>query len=128
MALSGTTDLEGLARKHGLNPGTVRTWDKRGAIPEGKLAEFAAQYGVEVAALTQAVVAEPPPAYRSSGQIEGDSFSKRLATAMNIVDAGLAAECVDINQVPRAEMAAAVFRLLPWPIPKTPTPGGRKAD
>jgi hypothetical protein len=47
-----------------------------------------------------------------------DEFSARLAVAMEVVENGLAATGVDGSQVPRAEMAAAVFQLLPWPIPR----------
>lgn len=124
MRVSDTKDMDELARKHGLNIDTVRTWDKRGAVPDAKLSEFAARYGVAVSELTQPTAGEAPPAaYRSSGQIDSDPFVKRLATAMDIVDSGLAATGLDAAKVPRSEMAAAVFKLLPWPIPWAAEPG-----
>lgn len=123
MELSESKDLDDLARKHGLNVGTVRTWDKRGSVPDGKLAEFGARYGVAVTELTRSYAAESPPGYASfeppiAGV--GDSFSRRLATSIDVVELGLKAAGIDASKVPRSEMAAAVFRLLPWPIPKAP--------
>lgn len=65
-----------------------------------------------------AVAASPPaPAYHGPGTDDPD-FGKRLAAAMDIIESGLAAQGVDATKVPRAQMAAEVYRLLPWPIPK----------
>jgi len=62
-------------------------------------------------------VAERPATYETG-------FNERLSTAINFVEAGLAATGVDRERVPRHLMMDAVFNLLPWPIPRKPNNHG----
>lgn len=137
MALSGCDDdIAAFAQMHGISVHTVRNWDGRGGVPLARLAEFARQYGTTVDALSAAgeeaptdsthdeenKVNEPPPrgSYTEPpvlAQLVDKAFSTRLGLAVDIVDAGLSATGVDPSEVPKYEMAAAVMRLLPWPIP-----------
>lgn len=132
MALAGCgEDMAAFAALHGISVHTVRNWDGRGRVPLARLAEFAKRYGTTLEALSNAdesnqpeqythdglnVVAEPRPLQTYPAQVDG--FSMRLGTAVEVIEAGLAALGVDAAKVPKFEMAAAVFRLLPWPIPR----------
>jgi hypothetical protein len=145
-AALGATSLTQVAEALGEPLSTVKSWSARDAVPLGALRRIKAQTGrsidwliygdetqkssssgdagrvsksdtvVASSSAREAFANEAPRRYGEQGPDE-DPFSKRLATAMDIVDAGLATNSVDASKVPRAEMAAAVFRLLPWPIP-----------
>jgi hypothetical protein len=118
---------------------TVKGWSARGSVPLDQLRRVKELSGrsldwladgdvgtgkptkVEKSVRQHEAQAPSPPAYVSrvdSGKDE--HFGPRLAAAMEIIEAGLAAKGVDAARVPRYEMSAEVYRLLPWPIPKLP--------
>lgn len=61
MKLSGHIDLDAFAEAHGLSANTVRSWDKRGAVPFNRLSEFAVIYGVSPASLMAGLVQSGAP-------------------------------------------------------------------
>jgi hypothetical protein len=131
--------LQQLADALGEPLSTVKGWSARGSVPLDQLrrvkdlsstsldwlvdGDTGTEKPTKVTKPVQRSEAQAPspPGYVSSVDSSRDEhFGPRLAAAMEIVEAGLAAKGVDTAKVPRYEMAAAVYLLLPWPVPKLP--------
>lgn len=140
MALAGCgDDLAAFAKLHGISVHTVRNWDGRGGVPMQRLAEFAAQYQTTVDALTapdesnerhdsahdgsnEVREPEPAPLYAPKSVASGGMSAAdrdRVITAMNIIQAGVAAEGLDATKLRLGDMAGALIDFLPAPIPRT---------
>jgi len=125
LALRADT-LQELADALGETLGAVKSWSARGSVPLAQLVTASEKSGRSLDWLIRGIEVRPsethaqsPPPPRYHGVDAADpSFSPRLALAIDIVRAGLAAKGVDVEKVPSAEMAAEVFKLMPWPIPR----------
>lgn len=133
----GVSSLPELADALGESLGAVKSWSARGSVPLPALVRAAERSGSTLDWLVRGVgtqhASDRKPQYASGAAAAhgvpqesggeqppvqpGGPYSRRVATAIRIVNAGLDAEGVDGDLVPRAEMAGAVFELLPWPIP-----------